>query len=189
MGGLSGNTSFEVCTPSQTFTYDAAKNLQKFNCSDKEYSNHITYTFAGWSDTPNGSVKYSDQQSVKNLATSGTKTLYASYKFERYNIDSVVSGDFVFNIPSQVNKLECFLKPDKTSDFEYWDLNDSKKTFTRNSRIDELRSTSLYSYDGNDWLEGCSAEISVVWSDNQIRAYNLVKGACVYYFSCKGTVS
>ena len=37
------------------------------------------YTFAGWALTASGDVAYSDGAAVKNLATSGTVTLYAKW--------------------------------------------------------------------------------------------------------------
>ena len=44
------------------------------------------YTFDGWSETASGDVKYADKATVKNLATSGTKTLYAHWKANTYTI-------------------------------------------------------------------------------------------------------
>lgn len=55
----------------QTFTYDTAQALTANAFS------RTGYTFAGWATSASGSVAYSNKQSVKNLATSGTVTLYA----------------------------------------------------------------------------------------------------------------
>ena len=187
MGGLSGNTSFEVCTPSQTFTYDAAKNLQKFGCST-EYSNNIEYVFAGWSDSPNGSVKYSDQQSVKNLATSGTKTLYASYKFSKYIVSGEVNSSR-YNYPSQVNKIVCDLNPEILRNYPQWEKRHESKTFTRSSGNSEYTATSSYNEGDGNWEIGCSARISVDWSTNRLDLYSNISSECVYNYSCTGTVS
>ena len=64
-------------------TYDTAKNL-----TTNGYTRN-GYTFLGWSTSPNGSVQYSNGQSVKNLtATNGaTVTLYAQWKQLGYEID------------------------------------------------------------------------------------------------------
>ena len=62
---------------------DTAKNL-----TTNGYTRN-GYTFLGWSTSPNGSVQYSNGQSVKNLtATNGaTVTLYAQWKQLGYEID------------------------------------------------------------------------------------------------------
>ena len=56
----------------EAFTYDTAKALT---------ANAFTrtgWTFKGWAETADATaVKYTDKQSVKNLATAGTKNLYA----------------------------------------------------------------------------------------------------------------
>lgn len=56
----------------EAFTYDTAKALT---------ANGFTrngWTFKGWAETADATaVKYTDKQSVKNLATAGTKNLYA----------------------------------------------------------------------------------------------------------------
>ena len=54
-----------------------------YNTSVKLAKNNFTmsgYTFSGWNTKPDGTgVTYKDQQSVKNLAESGTVTLYAQW--------------------------------------------------------------------------------------------------------------
>ena len=57
----------------QTFTYDKA---QKLNANS---FTRTGYTFAGWSLSAEGAVKYADQAQVTNLAASGTVTLYAQW--------------------------------------------------------------------------------------------------------------
>lgn len=61
--------------PVESFTYDTAKALtaNAFTRGDWE--------FLGWAESATAAtVKYSDGQSVKNLATSGTKNLYAMWR-------------------------------------------------------------------------------------------------------------
>ena len=62
-------------------TYDEAKNLTK-NTFTK-----TNYTFTGWNTKADGSgTNYTDEQSVKNLATSGEVTLYAKWQGNPYTI-------------------------------------------------------------------------------------------------------
>ena len=69
-------------------TYDTAKNL-----TANGYTRN-GYTFLGWSTSPNGSVQYSNGQSVKNLtATNGaTVTLYAQWKVNNYTVSIDPNG-------------------------------------------------------------------------------------------------
>lgn len=50
------------------------------------------YHFAGWATSPGGSVAYVDGQNVKNLADSGTVTLYAVWVENRYVVSGTVSS-------------------------------------------------------------------------------------------------
>ena len=87
-----GNGSTGGSTPSSAHTYDKAKSLTLngykrshtvvFNYNNATSGNDVTSAvanaaFAGWSDTSTGPKAYNNGQSVVNLATSGTKTLYA----------------------------------------------------------------------------------------------------------------
>lgn len=69
-----GNGATSGSTDSSSHTYDVAKTLT---------TNGFTKTdclFLGWATTSGGAVQYEDGVSVINLATSGTKTLYAVWK-------------------------------------------------------------------------------------------------------------
>ena len=70
-----------------SMTYDEAKNLT-LNSYTK-----TGYTFKGWATTPTGDVVYTDGQSVSNLATSGSKILYAVWADETGPTISVTSAD------------------------------------------------------------------------------------------------
>lgn len=62
---------------SSIYTYDSAKAL-----SPNGFSRH-GWLFLGWSTSPNAtSATYTDQQSVKNLATGGSVTLYAVWRIQ-----------------------------------------------------------------------------------------------------------
>lgn len=73
--------------PNATHTYDSTKSLTK-NTFTKE-----NYMFMGWSTSSNGDVEYIDEESVKNLATSGTVTLYAVW-MHKGTIRIMVSGEY-----------------------------------------------------------------------------------------------
>ena len=69
------------------FTYDADKALTA-NAFERE----LPYKFLGWSLTANGGVQYQDKQSVKNLAESGTITLYAVWAKDHYNVSGTIKS-------------------------------------------------------------------------------------------------
>ena len=75
----------------QTFTYDALQNLTA-NTYSLEY-----YNFAGWSTTANGSVAFTDGQSVKNLAPEGSITLYAVWLADNERVITFEGNGVVVN--------------------------------------------------------------------------------------------
>ena len=72
---FNGNGNTGGSMNDQSFTYGTAQNLTA-NAFEK-----YGHTFAGWSKTSNGSVAYTDGQSVSNLTSTnnGTVTLYAKW--------------------------------------------------------------------------------------------------------------
>ena len=50
------------------------------------------YTFAGWSKTSDGEIEYTNNETVKNLATSGSITLYAKWTANTYTITYNANG-------------------------------------------------------------------------------------------------
>ena len=83
-----GNGNTGGSTASSTHTYDQSKALT---------ANGFTregYTFAGWTTNADGSGNsYSNGQQVKNLATSGTVTLYAKWTANTYTISYNGNGN------------------------------------------------------------------------------------------------
>lgn len=77
-----GNGNTGGSTADSSHTYDTAKSLT---------ANGFTrtgYTFKGWNTKSDGSgTSYADKAEVKNLATSGTVTLYAQWTINNYYID------------------------------------------------------------------------------------------------------
>ena len=72
---FNGNGNTDGSMNDQSFTYDVAQDLTA-NAFEK-----FGHTFDGWSKTSNGSVEYTDGQSVSNLTSTnnGTVTLYAKW--------------------------------------------------------------------------------------------------------------
>lgn len=90
------------------------------------------YTFAGWNTTPDGmGVLYDDQASVRNLATSGTTTLYAQWTPNHYvvafnphgGIGSMDPQEFVFDAPPTSLSRNMFTRTGYT--FFCWTINES----------------------------------------------------------------
>ena len=72
----------------QSLTYDAAAAMAlRTNSFTK-----TGYHFAGWATSAGGSVVYSDKQSVKNLASDGSVTLYAVWVQNVYGISGTITG-------------------------------------------------------------------------------------------------
>lgn len=71
----------------QDFTYDATAAA----LSTKNFTK-AGYHFAGWATSAGGSAVYSDQQSVKNLASDGSVTLYAVWVQNVYGISGTITG-------------------------------------------------------------------------------------------------
>ena len=68
------------------FTYDEAQTLTENAFTRTEYN------FLGWSKSSSGGVQYQDKQSVKNVAESGTCTLYAVWAKDLYNVNGSVQS-------------------------------------------------------------------------------------------------
>ena len=70
----------------QSFTYDVAQALTEHAFTRTDY------IFLGWSKSSSGGVQYQDKQSVKNVAESGTVTLYAVWAKDLYNVNGTVKS-------------------------------------------------------------------------------------------------
>ena len=70
----------------QDFTYDAAAPLRANSFTKADYR------FAGWATSAGGAVVYANQHSVKNLASSGSVTLYAVWVQNVYDISGTING-------------------------------------------------------------------------------------------------
>ena len=70
----------------ESFTYDQAKALTANSFT------RIGYSFLGWSTNSSAATAtYTDEQSVSNLATSGTVTLYAIWQLDTYQLSITTS--------------------------------------------------------------------------------------------------
>ena len=77
---FNGNNASSGSMADMDMTYDVSKKLTK------NVFARTGYTFIGWSDASDGDKSYDNEQSVRNLATSGTKTLYAVWTANKYTI-------------------------------------------------------------------------------------------------------
>lgn len=107
---FNGNGSTSGTMSNQSFTYDVE---QALTANAYSRSHTITYkyndnktpdstetkaaTFAGWATSSSGSVAYTDKKVVKNLATSGTKTLYAIWTLGTVTLPSPSRTGYTFN--------------------------------------------------------------------------------------------
>ena len=85
---FNGNGNTGGSMSNLTMTYDTAKNLTSNGFSK------TGHTFAGWATSANGSVVYSNAQSVKNLTTTsgGTYNLYAKWTPNTYTVSYNANG-------------------------------------------------------------------------------------------------
>ncbi|MGG5372425.1 InlB B-repeat-containing protein [Enterococcus sp. AZ196] len=82
----------------QSFTYDAEQKLTA-NAFDR-----TNYDFVGWSTTKTGSVKYANEEAIKNLTDvkDGTETLYAVWKLQERVISFDVNGGDLATQPQDI---------------------------------------------------------------------------------------
>ncbi|MBO0453195.1 InlB B-repeat-containing protein [Candidatus Enterococcus murrayae] len=82
----------------QSFTYDAEQKLTA-NAFDR-----TNYDFVGWSTTKTGSVKYANEEAIKNLTDvkDGTETLYAVWKLQERVISFDVNGGDLATQPKDI---------------------------------------------------------------------------------------
>ena len=94
--------------PNQLFTYDVAQAISQCGFTKQGYS------FSGWATTPGGVKAYDDQQSVSNLAESGTVNLYALWTVNNYTISFNANGGiktmssqaFIYDVAQALSKNE-----------------------------------------------------------------------------------
>lgn len=107
---FNGNGATSGTMANQSFTYDVAQNLSA-NRFARKYTVKLNYnggagglltenaaaTFKGWAKTAAGKVEYTDKQSVKNLAESGTVTLYAVWELGKITLPSPAKTGYTFD--------------------------------------------------------------------------------------------
>lgn len=123
-------------------TYDSEKALTA-NAFTK-----TGYTFQGWATSADGSKKYDNKEKVKNLATSGTKNLYAVWKANTYTItyngNGATSGSMSASShtydSSSVLTTNAFKRTGY--DFKGWstDYNATTATYTNGQSVKNLKS-------------------------------------------------
>lgn len=143
-----GNGATAGSMPNSNHTYDTAKNL-----TANGYTRN-GYTFLGWSTSPNGSVQYSDGESVKNLTATkgGIVNLYAQWKQLGYEVEyngngsdgGSTDGQFVpYNQTTSLNKNGYYKKGYK---FKEWNskANGSGESYKdqQNISVDENKTVT-----------------------------------------------
>ncbi len=183
---FNGNGNTGGSMNDQSFTYDI---VQELTANSFEKYGH---TFAGWSTTSNGSVAYTDGQSVSNLTSTnnGTVTLYAKWT-EKNLTDYRTScseetavtlhpnggtiGDGEWTFENDVYKLttedESITLPTITRDgytFSHWDTkaDDSGIDYEQGDNID-LDGTDVNLY--AQWTSNKTAT-SLTWSADSYTA-------------------
>ncbi|MBQ6065731.1 MAG: InlB B-repeat-containing protein, partial [Clostridia bacterium] len=106
---FNGNGATSGSMSAQTFTYDVAQNLSA-NAFSRAYtvtyagnggtpskaSDTATATFNGWATSASGAKVYNNQQSVSNLAASGTFPLYANWTLASVTLPSATRSGYQF---------------------------------------------------------------------------------------------
>lgn len=143
-----GNGATGGSMSNSNHTYDTAKNL-----TANGYTRN-GYTFLGWSTSPNGSVQYSDGESVKNLTATkgGIVNLYAQWKQLGYEVEyngngsdgGSTDGQFVpYNQTTSLNKNGYYKKGYK---FKEWNskANGSGESYKdqQNISVDENKTVT-----------------------------------------------
>ena len=179
--GGTGTTANASCT------YDA-------NCklTSNGYS-RTGYNFLGWSKTETGAVSYTNGQTVKNLATSGTVTLYAVWQLR-------VTPTISFSLSSKTSKNGASVTVTCTS-------SDGISSFTVDSTSVVSSSTTSTSESKKIDLSpssqtvkaSCTSNSSVSVSDSKKYSWSSSKDSCgtekEYYdctsggYKCQGSKS
>ena len=101
-GSTSGSMSTLTCIYNQSCTLTA------------NAFTRTGYTFAGWAESSSGAVKYTNGQSVTNLAISGTVNLYAVWKVKTlkitFNCNGGAGGNtqtFTYGVAGQTFNHKC----------------------------------------------------------------------------------
>ena len=160
-----GNGSTSGSTSSSTHTYGTSKALTANGFKRTGYS------FAGWAKTKGGKVEFSNKESVKNLSTGDTVTLYAKWSDNTKPTCSISKTTSGWKTSGVGVKITCK------------DSGSGCKTGTRTDTI--KKSTTYYVYDNAGNKGSCSVSVSSrkVYS-SRYRSYDSCKTRTYTY---KGT--
>lgn len=171
----------------QTHVYGSSKKLSKSTFTKS--LNESIYAFDGWAETPEGTVVYSDEQSVTNLSNpGGTKTLYAKYK--------VVQNRFYDNnseqdIDPNIKKIACEVEviglsgyPEKETWITQRNGSSSMQEHNFNGLINE-RSECL-DEDNGECEEGTLVRVVVIWEVNKFVRYRYNPNKNIRSIECIG---
>ncbi len=167
-------------TGNSALTYDKTANLNANSFS------RTGYTFKGWNTKTDGSgTAYADKASVKNLATSGTVTLYAQWTAKAVSVkffrnhngsdESVVTETFTYDVSNQ----KFGYKTDGTSryskmnaanvGFGEWSRTGYEMLGWSTDRNAKSIEHSTYSAVSNNWIDSKSSSVNLyaIWRAKQ----------------------
>lgn len=162
---FNGNGSTGGSTANESMTFDTAKALT---------ANGFTrtgYTFKNWNTKADGSgTSYANSASVKNLATSGTITLYAQWTLNTYTISYNLNGGTVsssnptsYNVTSTAITLN---NPTRTG-YTFAGWTGSNGTTAQTSVTIAKGSTGNKSYTAN-WKANTNTKYTVIHQQEQL---------------------
>lgn len=162
---FNGNGSTGGSTANESMTFDTAKALTANGFS------RTGYTFKNWNTKADGSgTSYANSASVKNLATSGTITLYAQWTLNTYTISYNLNGGTVsssnptsYNVTSTAITLN---NPTRTG-YTFAGWTGSNGTTAQTSVTIAKGSTGNKSYTAN-WKANTNTKYTVIHQQEQL---------------------
>lgn len=161
-------------TAISTHTYDVAKPLTANGFS------RTGYTFNGWNTAANGSgTSYTNQQNVKNLATSGNVNLYAQWKINKYTV-IIRKGAYVESFTVKIgtnspvkytsNYSTLYLDYNTSVDItcNYPSNSTSSTQFPPNPSVDQIHSITTTTYSFSKWTNS-NNQAQTISTSNPLR--------------------
>ena len=164
--------------PSQTINVGQKTKLTKNSYYKNDYNSQ--YKFLGWAEFQNGTVKYTDEQEIIDIASPGsTKVLYAKFELEYQRLNE---SNNVIN--SEVNKLQC------TIDADNIDPRLRGQSFNRSNNEDSIRIETIENMEecmetGNCRYRGYPS-VKINWKENKIY-FEYKYEQDKIYITCDGT--
>ena len=178
-----GNGSTGGSMANSTHTYDTAKKL-----TTNAYTK-TGYSFSGWATSANGNVAYTNGQSVTNLATSGTVTLYAKWTINSYTLTFNANNGTVSPTSIKQNYGTSLTLPTPTrSGYKFlgWYTAASggtKRTYTTMPAVNETLYAQWEKISTLTFSHGTKLTLSSTTGGNAYTTVTVPAGATIY-FTC-----